>query len=84
MENARKTKMVLEVVPRRCKSKPLWNPKTRTMTQVHSQHKMSTRMRYTWRGRRRVYAMNGEAFLGGVTNGGRFWDGVLVRSNSWF
>ncbi|CAM6059863.1 unnamed protein product [Sphagnum tenellum] len=50
MENARKTKMVLEVVPRRCKSKPLWNPKTRTMTQVHSQHKMSTRMRYTWRG----------------------------------
>ncbi len=27
-----------------------------------------------------VYAMNGEAFLGGVTNGGQFWDGVLLRS----
>ncbi|KAH8955741.1 hypothetical protein BDL97_07G002600 [Sphagnum fallax] len=52
MENARKTKMVLEVVPRRCKAKPLWNPKTRTMTQVHSQQTMSTRMQYTWRGRR--------------------------------
>ncbi|CAM6011104.1 unnamed protein product [Sphagnum balticum] len=50
MENARKTKMVLEVVSRRCKAKPLWNPKTRTMTQVHSQQTMSTRMRYTWRG----------------------------------
>jgi hypothetical protein len=31
-----------------------------------------------------VYTMNGEASLGGVTNGGRFWDGVLVRSKSWF
>jgi hypothetical protein len=31
-----------------------------------------------------VYTMNGEVSLGGVMNGGQFWDGVLVRSKSRF
>jgi hypothetical protein len=31
-----------------------------------------------------VCTMNGEASLGGAMSGGRFWDGVLVRSKSQF